>query len=76
MKLSELKVSGEGIVTAINSDETTKNRLQSMGLTNGVKVKVIRLAPLGDPIEIELRGFYLAIRKKTAEKIIIKEEKK
>ncbi|MGQ9897906.1 MAG: FeoA family protein [Acidobacteriota bacterium] len=41
-------------------------RLQEMGLTTGVVVKLIRIAPLGDPLEIELRGYRLSLRKDEA----------
>lgn len=42
-----------------------------MGLTKGIVVTVIRVAPLGDPIEIELRGYRLSLRRKEAEAVII-----
>jgi ferrous iron transport protein A len=43
-----------------------------MGLHDGIALRVVKFAPLGDPIEIKIRGFYLSIRKSMAQKIIIK----
>lgn len=48
-----------------------RQRLLEMGLTKGIAVTVIRVAPLGDPIEIELRGYRLSLRRKEAEAVII-----
>lgn len=48
-----------------------RQRLLEMGLTKGIVVTVIRVAPLGDPIEIELRGYRLSLRRKEAEAVII-----
>jgi ferrous iron transport protein A len=47
------------------------NRLLSMGLTKGTELKVVRVAPLGDPIEINLRGFNLSLRKSEAEAVFV-----
>jgi Fe2+ transport system protein FeoA len=46
-------------------------RLLEMGILEGTAIEVVRLAPLGDPIEIELRGYHLSIRKSEAEQIEI-----
>lgn len=46
-------------------------RLLEMGILEGTEIEVIRLAPLGDPIEIKLRGYHLSIRKSEAEQIEI-----
>jgi ferrous iron transport protein A len=52
-----------------------RQRLLEMGLTEGIAISVIRVAPMGDPIEIELRGYRLSLRRKEAEAVIIKREK-
>lgn len=49
-----------------------KRRLTDMGITPGVIIKVKRTAPLGDPIEIKLRGYELSIRRSDAKKIIVR----
>ena len=72
MKLSELKPTESGIVVKIGCETAFKTRLSHLGLTEGVKVTFIRVAPLADPIEISIRGFYLALRKQTADLIEVK----
>ena len=47
------------------------NRLLAMGLTKGTELKVVRVAPLGDPIEINIRGFNLSLRKNEAEAVMV-----
>ena len=64
MKLSELKKGEQGRVISINnSNQVLKRRMLDMGITSGVVVKVKKIAPLGDPIDIELRGYELCLRK-------------
>jgi len=50
-----------------------KGKLLSMGLTPGTEFTVIRVAPLGDPVEIQVRGFHLSVRKKEADTLIVEE---
>ena len=71
MYLSSLKPKESATITKIEINERFLSRLNGIGLTEGTAVKVIRSAPLGDPIEIEIRGFNLAIRKSLARKIKI-----
>ncbi len=56
-------------VIKINIDSEIKNRLLDMGIVTNTKIKMIKKAPLGDPIQIYLRGYNLSIRKSIAEKI-------
>ncbi|SCJ96392.1 Ferrous iron transport protein A [uncultured Eubacterium sp.] len=56
-------------VTRINGGGPTKRRIMDMGLTKGVDVYVRKVAPLGDPIELTVRGYELSIRKADAEMI-------
>ncbi len=63
--LSELKIMQQAIVININiKNKNIKRHLLDMGITKGVKIKIKKIAPMGDPIDIELRGYELAIRKK------------
>ena len=55
-----------------NSDFKRKMHLLEMGLTKGTKIKVKKVAPMGDPISIELRGYELSISKKDASRIIVR----
>ena len=71
MTLNDLKSGEKGVITFISLDEKTTQRLTDMGVTSGVEVKVLRRAPLGDAIEILVRGYRLSIRKNTAVKIQI-----
>ena len=54
-----------------NDNPSVKRRLLDMGITTGVEVKVKKIAPLGDPVDIELRGYELCIRKKDLAEIDI-----
>ncbi len=58
-------------VSDVLGNAEVHRRLTDMGITPGVKVKVCRLAPLGDPIQIEVRGYKLSIRKSEAAFIIV-----
>lgn len=71
MLLSELKSGESGIVKDFLNEHRFVLRLNAIGLTKDAMVTLIRTAPFGDPIEIKVRDFYLAIRKEQAEKIIL-----
>ena len=63
-ELSELKIGQTAIVKKLKiQDKQIRRHLLDMGITRGVKVKIKKIAPMGDPIDIELRGYQLAIRK-------------
>lgn len=63
-ELSELKIGQTAIVKKLEiQDKQIRRHLLDMGITRGVKVKIKKIAPMGDPIDIELRGYQLAIRK-------------
>lgn len=71
LSLKNLKVSEKARIENIQAEGIAKKRLMDMGLIKGTEVKVIGIAPLGDPIEISVRGYNLSIRKKEAESIFI-----
>ncbi len=73
MVLSQLKIGQQKRIDKINCEPKVRLRLNNMGLTEGVKVQLVRVAPFGDPIEIKVRDFYMAIRKKQAQKITVKD---
>ena len=73
MTLNDLAIGKEAVIAAVNGEGALRLRLLDMGLIPGTKVKVIKIAPLGDPIEITLRGYELTIRREHAKEIIIKE---
>lgn len=71
--LKDLTVGESATVTKLNSTGPTRRRLLDMGLTKGVKVTLRKVAPLGDPLEITLRGYELSLRKDEAELIEVQE---
>ena len=71
MTLNELKVGESGRVARLVGEGAIKHRIMEMGLTKGAEVSVRKIAPLGDPIEITVRGYELSIRKDEAAKVEI-----
>jgi len=69
--LKDLKIGQTGVVVRIKGKGSIKQRMMDMGLVPGSEVKVIRVAPLGDPIEIILKGYNLSLRKSEAQDIEI-----
>lgn len=69
MKLKELDPGQSAKIISIGQKGPLRKRLMDMGVTPGVRVKVIKVAPLGDPIEINIRGYELSLRKNEAEQI-------
>ena len=68
MKIKGLAVNQKGRVTAYtSSDRAYRQKLLRMGLTKGAQFTLLRKAPLGDPVEIDLGGFHLTLRKEEAE---------
>jgi ferrous iron transport protein A len=69
--LNELKVGETSKVVRLNGEGAVKRRIMDMGLTKGTEVTVRKVAPLGDPIELTVRGYELSIRKSEAATIEI-----
>jgi Fe2+ transport system protein FeoA len=70
--LTALAVGSSGVVAQINLPAADRPRLMEMGLLTGTSVELVRFAPLGDPVEIKLRGYHLSLRKHEAEQILVK----
>ena len=70
--LRDLKVGESATIVKIGTTGALKQRFMDMGITKNVEVKVIKVAPLGDPIELEIRGYNLSVRKADAELIQVK----
>lgn len=62
MTLNELEIGETGVITAVRGEGALRRRLLDMGLTPKTKVMIRKVAPMGDPIEIHLRGYELTIR--------------
>ena len=71
--LSELQIGKKGIVITVGGEGALRRRLLDMGITPKTIVMVRKVAPLGDPIEINLRGYELTLRRDDAQKIEIEE---
>ena len=69
--LREVKVGETATVVKLHGEGATKRRIMDMGLTKGTEVYIRKVAPLGDPVEITIRGYELYIRKADAELIEI-----
>lgn len=69
--LKDIKVGKSAKVVKLHGEGAVKRRIMDMGITRGVSVYVRKVAPLGDPIEIFVRGYELTLRKKDAEMIEI-----
>jgi len=72
--LSQLSPGQSGRVCRIEGQGTARQRLQEMGLVRGTTVKFVRAAPLGDPIEIRVRGYSLSLRRQEAESVMVERE--
>jgi len=69
--LKELKPGEKAVIVRITGEGVVKRRLMDMGVTKGAEVLIRKVAPLGDPIEVNIRGYELTFRKVEAEKIIV-----
>ena len=69
--LREVKVGETATVVKLHGEGATKRRIMDMGLAKGTEVYIRKVAPLGDPVEITIRGYELSIRKADAELIEI-----
>lgn len=70
-KLSEFNVGEEGVIRKVGGDGRIRRRLFDMGVTPGANVYLRKKAPLGDPLEVTIRGYELTLRKSEAEVVIM-----
>lgn len=75
MRLSEMKPGQIGTVAAIRTQGALERRIMNMGITKGCTILVRKMAPLGDPMEIQVRGYELSLRKNECAVIEMAEEK-
>ncbi len=71
MTLKETPIGATVSVVKLNGEGAIKRRIMDMGITKGVQIYVRKVAPLGDPIEVTVRGYELSLRKADAENIIV-----
>ena len=74
MTLDELAVGCSGVIETVGGEGLLRCRLLDMGLIPETKVTVVRIAPMGDPMELHLRGYVLTLRKEDARAIAIRED--
>lgn len=72
LPLTSLKIGGAATVSEIKLRPEQRGRLLEMGLLVGTSVQLIRFAPLGDPVEIKVRGYHLTLRRQDAEQIWVR----
>jgi len=73
LSLQEVAIGASARVRDVAGSDATSLRLLEMGLTPGVNVRVVGTAPLGDPLELELRGYRLSIRRNEASRVAVTE---
>jgi len=74
MTLRELPVGSDARVTAVNGTGRVTRRLMEMGVVPGVDVHMVKTAPLGDPMQIRVRGYSLAMRRNEAASVEVSDE--
>ena len=67
--LRQIPIGGKANVIKLHGEGALRRRIMDMGITKGVEIRVRKVAPLGDPIEITVRGYELSLRLEDAEKI-------
>jgi len=73
-RLSELEPGEQGVVVRIEGSSITRRRIMDMGIVRGAEIRVVRRAPLGDPVEFEIRDYNLSLRRRDAENVYIELE--
>lgn len=70
--LSSLTIGAKGVIATIQVAPESRGRLMEMGLLAGTPIEIVRYAPMGDPIEIKVRGYHLTLRKHEADQILVR----
>ncbi len=76
MTIDDLKIGQSGIIAQVGGEGPLRLRFLDMGLIPGTGVELVKMAPMGDPIQIRLRGYELTIRREDARRITLKEDAK
>ncbi len=74
MTLDKCPIGGQGVIAAVGGTGPLRCRLLDMGLIPGTTVAVVKVAPMGDPIQLRLRGYELTLRLEDAREITLEEE--
>ncbi len=70
-KLRDLKPGEKGKITKISGSGPVHRRILDMGVVKGAEIEVERVAPLGDPVEIKIKGYHLSLRKEEASNVYV-----
>lgn len=74
MRLRDLQVGETAVVTGFEqTDPAYRGKLLAMGVTRGCIVKLVKVAPMGDPVKVEVRGYGLSLRKAEADALVVEE---
>lgn len=71
--LSRLPIGQQATIVRVGGEKSTRRRLLDMGLVNGETITIKAVAPLGDPIELIIKGYHLSLRKHEANEIFVEE---
>lgn len=74
MTINDLQIGQSGVIAQVGGEGALRLRFLDMGLIPGTKVMLQKIAPMGDPIQIQVRGYELTIRREDARRITLKEE--
>ena len=74
-KLNEFAIGERGVIKSVAGEGRVRRRLFDMGVTPGADVTLVKVAPLGDPIEVQIRGYALTLRKSEAENVTMEVRK-
>lgn len=69
MTLSDIKPGATCTVAKLRDEGATRRRIMDMGITKGAQIRVDKVAPLGDPVDLTVRGYHLSLRKSDLDKI-------
>ena len=75
MTINDLKINQGGTISQVGGEGALRLRFLDMGLIPGTRVTLRKVAPMGDPIQIQVRGYELTIRREDAAKITLREDK-
>lgn len=67
--LDQLKIGESGVVKKLHGNSLIKRRIMDMGITKNAEIEIVKFAPLGDPIDLKVRGYDLSLRKEDAKNI-------
>ena len=74
MTIDDLKIGQQGVIETVGGEGSLRLRFLDMGLIPGTVVKLQKVAPMGDPIQIQIRGYELTIRREDAQRITLQED--